>query len=875
MKKLNTSSSKSGRSKMMEQYDQVKAQYSDCVLFYRVGDFYEMFDDDALEMSKALDLTLTGRNSGNKEDKSPMCGVPVKALDAYIAKALEKGYKIAICEQLTEPTDGPQIVERDVVRVITPGTVMESSILDERKNNFLASFYASKNGYSVCWCDLTTGELNAIEIEKNANISKISDILTMIDPVEIICNSSAFEIRIEIESLGRNSLPQFTIYNENAFALHRCIETLNKQFGTISLKPFDLEDKPNSICACGGLLQYLSDTQKRDLSHIDGIKVLNYSKYMHFDYQSRKNLELVTNARDGGKYGTLLWYLDKTSTSMGSRLLKKFVSEPLQNIEEIKLRQDGVEELFKNLIKRDSINKTLSKINDIERLCGRISYNSLVPADCASLKESLNVLPELRQLFFDCKSKVLQSIYENIKTEEETVKLLESAIVEKNIPSNTKDGGFIKQGYSAELDELRYVSQNGINMIKELEETEKQLTQIKNLKIGFNRIFGYFIEVPNSQKDLVPFRYNRKQTLSNCERYVTEELSELEQKILGSSEKAIKLEKQLFDDLREKLLLRVSAIKSTANYIAYADALCSLANVAVKNNLVRPNMVEKAEQLVIKNGRHPIVEAIGKEAFVPNDTLLDNEENRTMIITGPNMAGKSTYMRQVAIITIMAHIGSFVPASSAQIPVTDRVFTRIGATDDLAYGQSTFMVEMSEVANILRNATEGSLILLDEIGRGTSTYDGLSIAWAVMEYISTNLKSKTLFSTHYHELTELEGNLKGVKNYNITIREHGGNIVFLRKIVRGGASRSFGIEVANLAGLPNQVITNAKQILNQLEQADVNKNVKSQATRDSTNQTNSKGEREVLNILKEIEVEKITPFEAMSLVFDLKQKLKE
>lgn len=872
MKTINTSA-KTGRSNMMKQYDEVKAQYSDCVLFYRVGDFYEMFDEDALEMSKALDLTLTGHNSGKSGDKSPMCGVPVKALDAYVAKALEKGYKIAICEQLTEPTNGPQIVERDVVRVITPGTVMESSILDEKNNNYLASFYASKNGYSVCWCDLTTGEFNAIEIEKSALVSKICDILTMIDPAEIICNSQAFETRIEIESLGRNSLPQFTIFNDNAFVLNKCIEKLNAQFGTISLKPFDLEDKPNSICCAGALLQYLSDTQKRDLSHIDGIKVLNYSRYMHFDYQSRKNLELVNNARDGGKYGTLLWYLDKTSTSMGSRLLKKFVSEPLQNVQEIRLRQDGVEELFKNLIKRDEINKTLSKINDIERLCGRISYGSLVPTDCVSLKDSLNVLPEIKNLLSDCNSKVLQSIYQNIETQEDTVKLLESAIVENNVPSNTKDGGYIKEGYSSELDELRYISQNGIKMIKELEETEKDITQIKNLKIGFNRIFGYYIEVPNSQRDLVPFRYSRKQTLANCERYVTEELTDLEQKILGSSEKAVKLEKQLFDELREKLLTKVGQIKETATFVAYVDVLCSLANVAVKNNLTKPKIVEKDEQLIITNGRHPIVEAIGREAFVPNDTLLDNDENRTMIITGPNMAGKSTYMRQVAIITIMAHIGSFVPASSAQIPITDRVFTRIGATDDLAYGQSTFMVEMSEVANILRNATENSLILLDEIGRGTSTYDGLSIAWAVMEYISTNLKCKTLFSTHYHELTELEGNLKGVKNYNITIREHSGDIVFLRKIVRGGANRSFGIEVANLAGLPSQVITYAREILKQLESADVNKNIKVQSQTETANQSTRK-EREVLNILNEVQIEKITPFEAMSLVYDLKQKLK-
>ena len=875
MGNVNTSSSQSkSRSKMMEQYDNVKEQYSDCVVFYRVGDFYEMFDDDAIEMSKALDLTLTGK--GKDEKRSAMCGVPVKALDIYIQKALEKGYKIAICEQLTEPVKGQQLVERDVVRVITPGTVMESSILDEKKNNYIACFYSSKNGSSICWCDITTGELNVCEIEKDANESKICDILTAIEPAEIICNSVAFEMNGKIEVLSKNSIAKFNLFNDNAFVLRRCIDVLNGQFKTLSLKPFDLEDKPNSICSAGALMQYLSETQKRSLTHIDGLKIVNYSRYMHFDYQSMKNLELVKNARDGGKYGTLLWYLDKASTSMGSRLLKKFVSEPLQNVEEIRLRQDAVEELFKNLIKRDSINKTLSKINDIERLCGRVSYNSLVPNDCVALRFSLQNLPELKELLKDSKSKVLKSIYENIGTEEELVSLIESAIVDQDTPSNTKDGGYIKEGYSKELDELRYISANGKSIIDKLEETEKELTQIKGLKIRYNRIFGYYIEVPNGQKSLVPFRYNRKQTLSNCERYVTEELAEIEEKIIGSQEKAIRLEKQLFDDLRNKLLERVNSIKNTGLYVAYLDALCSLANVAVKNNLTKPKIVEKDSQLVIAGGRHPIVESIGKEIFVPNDTLLDKDENRTMVITGPNMAGKSTYMRQVAIITIMAHIGSFVPAQSAQIPIVDRVFTRIGATDDLAYGQSTFMVEMSEVANILRNATDNSLIILDEIGRGTSTFDGLSIAWSVMEYISKNLRAKTLFSTHYHELTELEGNLQGVKNYNVSIREHSGSIVFLRKVVRGGANRSFGIEVASLAGLPNQVIEKAKEILHSLEEADINKKVEIQAEKGSEQPlTLKRNEKEVLSILNGTVVEKITPFEAISLIYDLKEKLKK
>ncbi len=875
MSNLVNTAKKSGLSPMMEHYINVKAQYDDCVVFYRLGDFYELFYDDALEMSRVLDLTLTSKSCG-LDEKAPMCGVPAKALDVYVQKALEKGYKLAICEQLTDAKDGP--VERDVIRVITPGTVMEESILDEKKNNFIMSIYASDKGSSLCWCDISTGEFYVTDIEKNADINKINDIITMISPSEIISNIEAKNLEFDILKLENKSIPKFNPYEESAYNLKKCIDTLNKQFKTISLKSFDLEDKPNSIKSSGALLQYLFETQKRSLVHIDNLKLVRYSNHMHIDYQSRKNLEIVSNARDGGKFGTILWYLDKTNTSMGSRLLRKFLNEPLQSKAEIEIRQNGVEELYKNIIKREEISDALKQINDLERLCGRVSYNSLTPRDCVTLKYSLRQLPLLKSKLVDFKSKALKMICQNICEHQDVADLLEKAIIdEKNIdtPSNTKDGGFIKNGYSNELDNLRNFASNGREMINEMAICEQEETGIKNLKIGFNRVFGYFIEVTNSQKELVPIRYIRKQTLSNCERYVTEELTELEEKILGSDEKALKLEQQLFVELREKLLEKLSEIKETSRYIGYLDALCSLASVAVKNNLVKPEIMDSDSPLQIIGGRHPIVETVNKEGFVPNDTLLDKNNNKIMIITGPNMAGKSTYMRQVAVITLLAHIGSFVPAKSAQIPITDRIFTRIGATDDLAFGQSTFMVEMSEVANILRNATSNSLILLDEIGRGTSTFDGLSIAWAVMEYISQNLVSKTLFSTHYHELTELEGNLAGVKNYSISVKELNGSIVFLRKIVRGGTNKSFGIEVASLAGLPQNVIARAKEILKSLEKADINNQIALEAEKQTENVVLKRNEKEVVAILRDTKIETLTPFEAISLVNDLKEKLKE
>src|SRR5574344_735836 len=637
---VDTTSKKKGPSDMMIHYRGIKQKYNDCIVYYRFGDFYEMFGEDAINMSKELDLTLTGKSCG-EEDREAMCGVPFKAVDTYIAKVLQNGHKIAICEQLTDPSPN-KLVERDVIRVVTPGTVMESAILDEHKNNFIASIFVQKKSYAISWCDITTGEFYTTDFSDCEDEEKLNDVLTMISPAEIICNNDAVRLEETFKSQERKTLPKFTPYYETAFNLRKCIDTLNTQFKTMSLKSFDLEDKPSSICASGALMQYLTDTQKRSLSHINGLKVVSYSTYMHIDYQSRKNLELTTNARDSGKFGTILWYLDKTSTSMGARLLRKFVEEPLQKIEEIELRQNGVDELYKNVIRREAIIEKLKKVNDIERLCGRICYNSLVPSDCLSLCGSLEILPEIKKLLENSTSKAIKTIYENIDEQKEVTDLIDSAIIH-DAPTNTKDGGFIKEGYSKELDDLKGISKNGRDWVTSLTQKEQEETGIKNLKIAYNRIFGYYIEVTNGQKELVPFRYIRKQTLTNCERYVTPELTEIESKILGSNEKALKLEQQLFADIREKLLGYVTSIKKSASFVAYLDALTSLATVAVKNNLSKPHVVNSNSPMIITDGRHPIVETIASGGFVPNDTLLDNDENRTMIITGPNMAGKSTY----------------------------------------------------------------------------------------------------------------------------------------------------------------------------------------------------------------------------------------
>ncbi len=863
-------------SSMMNQYRDLKKKYSDAVVFFRLGDFYELFDDDAIKMSKVLDLTLTSKNCGDGE-KAPMCGVPVKSMDIYVKKALSLNYKIAICEQLVDPASvGPrEIVPRDVVRVITSGTIMEDSILDERKNNYVMSICLDGNTFGLCWADITTGELNTCQIERDEDYKSLSDALIMISPTEIICNKEFQLISKDVPCFVQGQMPKSQEYLDFAFSFTRAEKKVKEQLNTISLNAYGLEKMNVSVMALGGLFEYLQETQKRALPQINTVKIISPKNYMQLDFVARKNLELLQNSHDGSKHGSILWLLDHTSTNMGGRLMRKFVTEPLLNINEIKLRQEGVEELYSNIIKRESIINQLDRFADTERICGKISYGSVNPKECLALATSLKKLPELKLLTANCSSKVLQSIHQNIALEEDIVKLINSAISE-DAPALINEGGIIKKGYNEELDELRLAKTEGVNWVAQLEAEEREQTGIKNLRIGFNRVFGYFIEVTNSQKDLVPFRYTRKQTLTNAERYITPELKEIESKILGSEEKALKLELMLYQEIKQKLQAKVESIQKTSNFVAYLDCLCSLATVAVKNNYTRPKIVESNLPLIIKNGRHPIVEQLTQEQFVPNDTLLNQDDSKIMIITGPNMAGKSTYMRQVAVITLLAHIGSFVPASEAQIPLTDRIFTRIGASDDLSYGQSTFMVEMVEVANILHNATDKSLILLDEVGRGTSTFDGLSIAWSLMEYISKHLKAKTLFSTHYHELTELEGILDGVKNYRIMVRENDGKIVFLRKIARGGANKSFGIEVASLAGLPNQVISRAKQLLVSLEQADINKNIDLTQVEENSKALESKSNSlEIKNMLKEIDINRVSPIEAFTLLADLVNKANE
>ena len=862
-------------SSMMTQYREVKKKYNDAVVFFRLGDFYELFDDDALKMSKVLDLTLTSKNCGDNE-KAPMCGVPFKAVDIYVKKALSLGYKIAICEQLTEPSNNSkEIVQRDVVRVITSGTIMEDSILDDKKNNYIMSICYANAKFGLAWADITTGELCVSEIDIDENYSKLNDALVMISPTEIICNQEFALLQNQISVFNQDVLKRPESYLDYAFSLSRAEEETKQQLKTMSLKSFGIENMKQSIMALGGLFEYLKETQKRALPQINNIKIVSTSNYMQLDPIARKNLELLQNSHDNSKRGSILWLVDHSSTSMGGRLIRKFVTEPLQSTKEIALRQNGVEELYKNIIKRESIINELDQFADVERICGKISYGSVNPRDCLALCNSLKKLPRIKKLLENSTSKALQTIYQNIDLQEDTVDLLSKAISE-NAPSLLSEGGVIKKGYSPELDELTSAQNEGVQWITNLEAIEKEQTGIKNLKISYNRVFGYYIEVTNSQKELVPYRYVRKQTLTNGERYITPELKELENKILGSQERALKLEQQLFSQIKEYLLSKIESMQNTSKFIAYLDALCSFATVAVKNNYVKPKMVDSDKPLIIKGGRHPIVELLTKEQFVPNDTMLNTTDSKTMIITGPNMAGKSTYMRQVAVITLLAHIGSFVPADEAQIPVVDRIFTRIGASDDLSYGQSTFMVEMVEVANILHNATAKSLILLDEVGRGTSTFDGLSIAWSVMEYLSKHLSAKTLFSTHYHELTELEGLLEGVKNYQIMVKEQDGKIIFLRKIVRGGASRSFGIEVANLAGLPAEIITRAKQLLYSLEQADINKNINLKNIEENAVQKQIKtNNAEIVNMIKEIDINKVSPMEAFSILHDLISKVNQ
>ncbi len=859
-------------SPMMQHYENIKQQYPDCVLFYRLGDFYELFNEDAIEISRVLDLTLTGKNCGLTE-RAPMCGVPYHAAESYIAKLVSLGYKVAICEQLTEPKPG-QIVERDVIKVVTAGTVTEDSMLDEHKNNYIMCLFLNGEKLSVTYSDITTGEFHVYNYSENMT-SKFSDLFTMIMPSQVIGNKDAKEFYNSLPIQNTGNCPKFEEYYEFAFNLDKCKDSIYNQFGENALNVFEIKNNED-IISIGSLCQYLLETQKRSLKNINKIIKHKGENFMVIDMNTRRNLELVESIRERKKYGSLLWLLDKTKTSMGARKFRTIFDQPLKDSNAINLRLDSVEELTKNLIMRDRLSETLSNIRDIERISGKIGYGNVMPKDLVALKHSLQELPNLLKILENVKSKKLVELKENIYDFSEIANLLERAIKEE--PSAImREGGYINDGFNEDLDSLRNAKTNGKKWVRELEQRERESTGIKNLKIDYNGVFGYYIEVSKLQSELVPLRYVRKQTLSNAERYTTEELKELEDKIFSADEEAIKLEQKLYKMLVDYLVNYIKNFQAVSTVVAEIDVLLSLSECAVKYNFVKPTINKNIKQIKIIDGRHPIVEHFVKNgSFITNDTLLDSEDNKMMIITGPNMAGKSTYMRQVALITFMAHIGSFVPAKSAEIAITDRIFTRVGASDDLAFGQSTFMVEMSEVALILANATKNSLVVLDEIGRGTSTFDGLSIAWAVVEYIAKNLKCKTLFATHYHELSELEGVISGVKNYKITVKEIGDKIVFLRKIIRGHANKSFGVEVAELAGVPEAVISRAKEISKNLEKVNekLDLDIFSENKEREQAEKNSKLGLKLLSILRDIDMNRMSPMESFEVLNDLVEKAK-
>lgn len=849
-------------SKMMAHYLSVKEEYKDCIIFYRLGDFYEMFFDDAIEASRVLDLTLTGRDCG-LEERAPMCGVPFHAAEVYIGKLVSAGYKVAICEQLTPP-NGKELVLRDVVRVVTSGTVTDDSQINEKTNNFICAVCTDKKGYYLAWADITTGDFKTAEVQ---TLDQLMDNLTRIEPSETITDSQTYDEIYSSPLFVHGVLKKPYAYKNYAFTLKSAESRVIEQLKVHSLSAIGLEERKNLVCACGGLIEYLKETQKHALANIKQITVENSGEFMVLDSNCMRNLEIVASTHNGKTYGSLLYVLDQTKTSMGARFMRNMLLAPLQNEERINYRLNGVEELYKNLIINNSLRESLSDIKDIERIAGKLSNDNITPRDMESLRSSLEVLPEIKFKLAGLSSKVLCDVNANIVDVSEVAKLLKNAIKD-NPPVSAKEGGFIREGFDQELDRLQKVRDNAKQYLTDIENREKERTGIKNLRVGFNKVFGYFIEVTNSFKDKVPYDYVRKQTLTGAERYITEELKKFEEEILSSSERALRLEHEIYAKIKGYLLEKLAIFKQIAKAISILDCLCSLGFIAKKKNYCRPQMQPKGSALDIVGGRHPVVESVSGQ-FIANDTYLDGGDNSMMIITGPNMAGKSTYMRQVALITIMAHIGSFVPAKSAIIPITDRVFTRVGASDNLLFDQSTFMVEMSEVALILRASTANSLIVLDEVGRGTSTYDGLGIAWAVVEYLCKNIKAKTLFATHYHELSELEGIVEGVKNYKITVKEINGEIMFLRKIMRGSANKSFGIEVASLAGVPTEVTQRAKSILRNLERNDTVKNQRNI----SVEEENIVIESEVERIISDVDLNNITPVQAHLLLVDLKEKL--
>ncbi len=851
-----------GLTPMMQQYVDTKEQYKDCILLYRLGDFYEMFFDDAITASKELEITLTGKDCGLKE-RAPMCGIPYHSIQNYLSKLIANGHKVAICEQMEDPALAKGLVKRDVIRVITPGTVIESNILEEKKNNYISSIYKVGIHYGLAYSDVSTGEFCTTEIVEGNNFAKLINELVRFTPAEIVVNPEMFASTSEINTIQE----KFKTY----------ITTSTDEIENIDIHGFDkLEKKPFAKEATKLLLTYIRETQKVDMKHISNIEYYSAEKYMALDMIARRNLEITETIRDRNKKGSLLWVLDKTSTSMGGRLLRRWLEKPLMDVKEIEERLGSVEELKCSAMRRGNIAEVLDRVYDIERLTGKISYGTVNAKDMVALKNSLQQLPDLKNILADFKSDLLKNLYENLDTLEDIAKLIDDAIVD-DPPVSVKEGGIIKIDYDEEVKKLRTASTEGKNWVIALEAKEREATGIKNLKVGFNKVFGYYIEVSKSFVNQVPDRFIRKQTLTTGERYITDELKEIESTILGAQDKVVNLEYEIFTKIRDEISNHIVRLQKSSNVVATIDTLNSLAEVADKYNYVKPEVNEE-DVIEIKEGRHPVVERlIPSGAFVPNDTLLNEGEDRVNIITGPNMAGKSTYMRQVALITLMTQIGSFVPADYAKIGITDRIFTRVGASDDLASGQSTFMVEMNEVANIISNATKRSLLILDEIGRGTSTFDGLSIAWAVVEHIAKKIGARTLFATHYHELTELEDKIDGVKNYCIAVKEKGEDVIFLRKIIRGGADESYGVHVAKLAGIPNNVTVRANEILKTLKENNFsNKSEKepkkAYAMQNQFDLFNYKL-GEIASEIDKININELTPIEALNTLMKLKMKL--
>lgn len=864
-------------SPMMKQYFEIKEKNKDSILFFRLGDFYEMFFDDAKLASRELDLTLTGRDCGQKE-RAPMCGVPFHSCESYIARLVQKGYKVAICEQTEDPAKAKGLVKRDIIRVITPGTVIESGMLDEGKNNFISSAFMANKKIGLSFCDISTGELFITEISGEDLQDQLQDQLISYNPREILIGGEIVNFKTLPNFIKEKLSASVEMLTDDEFGYSICLDAMKNQFKENDVN--SIKDKKEMVSSVGALLSYLKVTQITGYERINTFEVYNENQYMNLDYNTRRNLELTRTMMNKEKKGSLIWLLDKTKTAMGKRLLRYWLEHPLLNIGTILNRQSAIADLVDDTVQRLEITESLIGIFDIERLMTKIVYGNANARELRSLCGAFENLPQIKNLISKFDSSLMRKLTEDIDPLEDIHQLIDTAI-EEEPPFSVREGGLIKEGYNEELDAVRSDMNNSTSLLAQIELEQKEKTGIPKLKVGYNRVFGYYIEVTNSYKDKVPEEYIRKQTLTNCERYITQELKDLEGRILGAKDRSFGMEYAIFDEIRKVVANNLDRIEKTAKAIATLDVLTSLANVASDNNYTRPE-VNQSSKIILKDSRHPVVEALLSGApFVPNDVTLDNDSNRVAIITGPNMAGKSTYMRQVALIVLMAQMGSFVPASYAEIGVVDSIFTRVGASDDLASGQSTFMVEMNEVANIVKKATKNSLLILDEIGRGTSTYDGMSIARAVLEFVADKKKlgAKALFATHYHELTVMENLLDGVKNYNIAVKKRGDDITFLRRIIPGGADDSYGIEVAKLAGLPDWIIKRAKEILKELtsgktDDKETFANISPQNNEDDM-QLNllDTASNAVTDKLKSVDVNTLTPIEAMNLLYELKNMI--